>query len=108
MTGSVLCVCMYEASSQPVISGPRSWHVTVGQVFSAQYTANNSDGSAVTMSMSGLPVGAVFVATTGVISWTPRTTDAVPSVRSDSTHAHTRTLTTHGVVCITVYVCTMV
>jgi hypothetical protein len=93
ITGSVY-MCVYVASSQPVISGPRSWYVTVGQVFSAQYTANNSDGSAVTMSMSGLPVGAVFVAATGVVSWTPLTTDAVPSVRSVSTYAHTCTLTT--------------
>ncbi len=76
----MLCAC--TASSQPVIAGPKSWQVTVGQQFTASYKTTNTDGSAVTLSVTGV-VGAVFDVTTGVIVWTPHTTDAVPSVRYD-------------------------
>ena len=68
-------------SSQPGISGYSTYYITVGKLFTSTYTTTNADGSAVTLSMTGMPVGATFNAATGVFSWTPTSITPVPELR---------------------------
>ena len=64
-----------------IIDGPQLLNITVGQTFSANYSALDSRGKPITLNMSGLPAGATFDKTTGIFSWTPTTLTEVPALR---------------------------
>ena len=59
------------SNSAPTISGSPATSVTVGQAYSFRPQANDSDGQALTFSISGKPDWARFNRSTGVLSGTP-------------------------------------
>lgn len=66
----------------PVITGPSTWNVTLGQTMTVNYATTNADGSDVTLSVSGLPSTATFDPKSGLVTWTPATAAAVSNARS--------------------------
>ena len=64
-----------SANSAPSISGTAATKVTAGDEYRITPTATDSDGDALTFSISGLPRWASFNASTGELSGTPQSGD---------------------------------
>ena len=65
----------------PIISGPQLINITVGIPFYTTYSSTDADGLPIVLNITGLPEGARFNQTTGVLSWTAKTITEVPSLR---------------------------
>lgn len=71
-----ITVSASSSNSAPVISGSPASSVTVGSVYSFRPTASDSNGDALTFSISNKPAWASFSTSTGQLSGTPTSSHA--------------------------------
>jgi hypothetical protein len=66
-----ITVAITSQNSAPVLDDPGTYTVREGDALSFTVNAHDPDGQALTLSANNVPTGAVFIAQTGVFSWTP-------------------------------------
>ena len=87
--------CGISENKAPVITVDTSYEVAEGDSVSFTAKSSDPDGDTVTMSMSGLPAGATFDASTGAFQWTNATngTYTLNLTASDGKDTTTKTIT---------------